>query len=315
MQTTRWKEFVAGSKFVDFLLVTVAIIWGMGFPMTQAAVNADMGPGLIVAVRFTVAAIFMFFVFFREIKTIVRTELPYAIVAGVLIAAGFLLQTVGIKYTTPSNNAFLTSTGVIMVPFLGWVFFKQQPGKKLWLLAFTSFLGAAFLTLNPQAPLVFAFGDVLTLLCAVVFSLHVVYLGAIAGKISAIKLAFIQMAVSAITGWGYVLLAERQALATANWGKGLPPTLYLAFFSTAYAFLVQTYAQSRTSPTKTSIILSAEGLLGSIFSVALGFELLTIRMLVGGLIIFASLVFMELNPRKLKTAEKEILPPPPVAKE
>lgn len=299
MQNEKVKQFINSPKFVDLILISVAVIWGLGFPATQAAVDSGMGPGLIVMLRFAVAAVIMLAAFWKEVKTLKLEELIPGIIAGVIVSSGFIFQTVGIKYTTPSNNAFLTSTNVIMVPFLSWALLKQRPAKKLFAVAFACFVGTVMLTVDFSGSFNFALGDILTLCCAVLFSLHIVYLGTVADKISAKKLSFVQMVVSAAVAFIYVVVAERGQISSANFAKGIPPILYLAIFSTAYAFLVQTYAQARTSPTRISIIFSTEGLLGSAFSVLLGYEALTVKMLLGGLIIFTSLVFMELDLKKL----------------
>lgn len=308
MQNEKAKQFINSPRFVDIILISVAVIWGLGFPATQSAVDSGMGAGLIVMLRFAVAALIMLVLFFKEIKTLKPQELIPGIIAGVIVSSGFIFQTVGIKYTTPSNNAFLTSTNVIMVPFLSWVLLKQRPPKKLFAVAFACFVGTVMLTVDFSTGFNFALGDILTLCCAVLFSLHIVYLGTVADKISAQKLSFVQMVVSALVAFFYVMVAERAELSSANFAKGIPPILYLAIFSTAYAFLVQTYAQSRTSPTRISIIFSTEGLLGSAFSVLLGYEGLTLRMIVGGVIIFTSLILMELDLKKL-FAKKELEKP------
>lgn len=299
----------------DFLLVLVAVIWGMGFPVTQMAIDANMSAGLIVAIRFALAAVIMGLVFRRELSTLTGQEIRDGAIAGLLVVTGFLLQTVGLEYTTPSNNAFLSATNVIMVPILSWVVLRQRPSGKLFLAAIGTFVGAAMLTLSPQG-LKLNIGDLLTLGCALAFSVQVLYLGTVVGRISAAKLSFLQMATAAVVGILYVLLFERGSVGAADFEKGIWPVVYLGLFSTAFCFFAQTYAQRFSSPTKVVVILSTEGLLGSIFSVMLGYEALTVNLFVGGAIIFTSLMMMELDFAKLfekkgtsSPVEEKLLPP------
>ena len=94
----------------------------------------------------------------------------------------------------------------------------------------------------------------------------------------------------------YTLVFVLPQIAEADFAAGWAPVLYMALLSTAFAFFAQTYAQKHTSPARAAIILGCEGLLGSIFSVLLGYEPVTINLVVGGTIIFLSLLLMEVNP-------------------
>lgn len=281
------------------MLAAVAVIWGMGFPVTQMAINANLAPGVVVATRFWVAAIAIGLIFLGDMKTLTRSDIKYGAVGGIILSMAFLLQVSGQQFTTPSNSAFLSSTNVVMVPFLSWAFFKIKPTKKLVAVSICCLLGAAVLTISPQQGLVLNIGDSLTILCAIMFSLHIAYLGSVAGRVSAQKLTFIQTLTAAIIGTVYMLIFEMESLPQCDFSAGLLPIVYLGLLSTAFSFFAQSYAQKHTSPTRAAIILSTEGLLGSIFSVALGYEPITVNLIVGGLIIFTSLIAMEIDPRAI----------------
>ncbi len=290
----------------DLLLVLVAVIWGMGFPVTQMAIDANMDASLIMSLRFWIATLLLGVVFFSQIKTITRRELLLGSIAGVLLGIGFMFQTVGLKYTTPSNNAFLTSTNVIMVPFFCWAVYRQRPVLRQLLAAFGCFIGAAILSFSAETGIQFNLGDILTLGCAVVYSIHLIYLSTLTGRITTSKLTFLQMFSCAAFCTLYMLLFERDAVAKADFAAGALPVLYMGFLSTSFCFFAQTFAQKHTSATKTSIILGTEGLLGSIFSVLLGYEPLTVNLIAGGTVIFTSLLAMELFPRKVQMSQEVV---------
>ncbi len=273
----------------DVLLLSVAVIWGLGFPVTVMAIDAHISSGLMVALRFGIAAAVVGLISFRQLRSLTRRDVALGGIAGVILGTAFLLQIMGQGLTTPSNSAFLTSLNVIIVPFLSWI-------NRMLLVAFGCLAGAAVLTISPGEGLNFNTGDLITLACAVVFSLHISYLGRIAGHIDAGKLTFLQMATAALLGLAYTLAFELEQLSQADLSRGLVPVLYLGLLSSAFSFFAQTFAQKHTSPARAAVILGCEGLLGSIFSVLLGYEPLTLNLILGGLIIFTSLLVMEIDP-------------------
>lgn len=153
----------------DLMLAAVALIWGLGFPVTQMAIDAQLSSGLIVALRFLIAAAVMGIIFRREVRTITPRDALLGCVAGLILGMAFLLQVMGQSMTTPSNSAFLTSLNVIIVPFLSWGFFHQRPTRKMLLVALGCLVGALVLTLSPGEGLQLGFGDLLVLCCAVAF--------------------------------------------------------------------------------------------------------------------------------------------------
>ena len=147
----------------DLMLAAVALIWGLGFPVTQMAIDAQLSSGLIVALRFLIAAAVMGIIFRREVRTITPRDALLGCVAGLILGMAFLLQVMGQSMTTPSNSAFLTSLNVIIVPFLSWGFFHQRPTRKMLLVALGCLVGALVLTLSPGEGLQLGFGDLLVL--------------------------------------------------------------------------------------------------------------------------------------------------------
>ncbi|MEG1575957.1 MAG: EamA family transporter, partial [Clostridium sp.] len=84
-------------------------------------------PMYLLAYRFTVAVIGLVIVFWKKIKTITRNEIKYGSILGVMLFISYYFQTYGLKYTTASKNAFITTLYVIIVPFLHWLFNKVKP--------------------------------------------------------------------------------------------------------------------------------------------------------------------------------------------
>jgi len=279
----------------DLMLIIVAVIWGSGFIGVEFAFGANMSALLILAFRFSIASIVLLIVTYKDIKIIKKLEWIKGSIAGVLLFTGFYLQTAGQALTTISNSAFITATYVIMVPFVAWIIVKQKPTIKIVVLAFVVLIGVGVLTLSPGQGLKLNVGDLLILLCALAFASHVAYVEIAVSSSSPKIITFIQISVAAILSIIGLFVFDFPAIAVADYAKGLPAVLFLGVFSTCLCFFMQTSAQKRTSAAKVGIILSTEGFFGTLFSILLGLEPLTAKIMIGGIIIITAVILTETN--------------------
>jgi len=286
----------------DLMLALVAVIWGTGFIAVEYAINAGMSAALILAIRFTVAAVVLFVVIAKDIKHITKLEWIKGSVAGVLLFLGFYLQTIGQTLTTVSNSAFITTTNVIMVPFVVWIIARKKPSLKIVLLAILTFIGVTVLTWSPGG-VSFNVGDIYILFCAVAFACHIAYLELAVKGHSPLRITFIQISVAAILSLLGLIGSSPESFAQVDYSQGLPAVIFLGFFSTCLCFFMQTSAQKRTSAAKAGIIMSTEGFFGTLFAILLGIEPLTTRIVIGGIIIITAVILTEvpLNVSKLRT--------------
>lgn len=140
----------------------------------------------------------------------------------------------------------------------------------------------------------------MTLFCALLFALHITTLGHIGEGADAMLINLVQMSVAAVISLVVFLVTDIQAVQVVDWKIGLPAVIYLGLFSTCLCYFLQTQAQKYTTPAQAGVLLSTEGLFGSLFSVLFGMEMLTVNMAVGGLIILVSITLMEVLPGKKK---------------
>ncbi len=291
-------------KVADLALVLTALIWGSAFPVSQYAIDSNMSTSLILLLRFSIASIILLILFFKKIKTITKKEFQYGIIAGAFLFLGFYTQTIGLKYTTPSNNAFITAIYVIMVPLITMFVFKKRPKTKFFFLPLITFLGVVILTYSPSSNVLLSKGDLLTLLCALFFALHISYLGIVSKKVDVIKMTFLQMIIASVLSLLFFVFYDKLVITNIDYTKGILSILYLGIFSTCLCFFIQTYAQSNTSPSKAAMILSTEALFGSLFSVILKIEPFTINLLIGGSLILLTIFAAETDFSKLKKNKK-----------
>lgn len=295
------KQTTIKTKVLSVLgLILTTMIWGGSFVVMKNSVDV-LEPTFLLAVRFTIAALALVFVFHNNLKNRNKDSLRCGLILGVLLELSYLFQTYGIKYTTASKNAFITTLYVILVPFLNWGISKKRPKMKNLAAAVMAVIGLALLTL--EGDLGINLGDFLTLLCGLCFALHMVYIDKFTEKHDPIFLTIVQIAVVGICNWLLVPVFDGmdaynfQALMDKDLIIGL---LYLAIFSTMVGFLLQNVCQKYLSANTTALLLSMESVFGALFSVMLLNEVLAGKMLLGCILMFLAVVVSELHIGKPK---------------
>ncbi|WP_147568030.1 DMT family transporter [Christensenella intestinihominis] len=282
----------------DFMLLIVAITWSTGFIGTKFAQDYGMSSSLIVVFRMLFAAGAMLLIFFPWIKRLTKVQVKHGVIAGIFMSAGFLLQTIGMQYTDVSNNAFLTTTNVIFVPFISWLLLKKRPPFKTFLAVAIGFFGISILTRAFDTAITFNLGDVLSLLCAASYAIQIAYIGYAANESEAASFSFVQIAVTGAVALVYFLLFGQQATFTPMFGAAVWITVYLGVVCTALPYLLECTAQKYIPAPRSALIISLEGMFASIISVLLGLEPVTWSLVAGGAIIMVSIVILEINFRK-----------------
>ncbi len=280
--------------WVSLGLLFVALIWGSGFIATQIAIDEGLSTAFIMFVRFTAASMVLGTFFKEDIKRMRKIDLKAGVIAGTLLFLGFTLQTIGLVFTTPSSNAFITATSVVMVPFLSWFILRKKPENKVFLAATICLAGIGMLAFGPSGGITLGIGDSLTLLCAVAFAMHTVMMGKFAPRMNSNRLTFLQITTSAVYSFIMFMLMDRDFSAFTSL-KGLLAVLYLGIFSTFIAYTIQTVCQRYASPSKVSIIVSTEALIGSLLSVMLGYEIFTYFLFAGGIAIIIAMLIIEVD--------------------
>lgn len=271
-------------------LILVTIIWGGGFVASDMALES-MRPFQIMAIRFLLGTIIMGLVSIQSLKGITRSEVKAGVLMGVALFTGFAFQIVGLQYTTPSKNAFLTALNVVIVPFIAFLVLRKKIGAKGIMGAVISVVGVALLSLDHNFSL--GLGDGLTLICAVGFAFQIFFTSEFVKKYRATVLNFVQMTTAFLLSFvSMITFSETQFHVT---GKGWLSVLYLGVVSTAICYLLQTTSQKYVDETKAAIILSMESAFGTLFSILILGEILTPRMVAGSLIILGAVIISNLS--------------------
>lgn len=291
----------------ELILLLTAIIWGYGFVAVANSLGS-LTPLQLLFFRFSIASLLLAILFFKNIRTMKRPTIKKGAVLGTLFFIGFVFQTIGMKYTTPSKNAFLTSVNVIIVPLIAYFLYQRRLTKQEVLGALLSLVGIGLLTLKVSGAV--NIGDLLTLGCAVAFAFHIFYTTLYMENESPVDIAIIQTVTAMILSGASVLL-EGAPLALPG-QTGILSVLYLAFFSNTLTTLLQAWGQKTTTETRSAILLSTESLWGTLFSFLFLGEAMTVRLLLGGLLIFAAILLAELKPKAKIAPETAPLPAEPL---
>lgn len=271
-------------------LIITAIIWGSGFVATAVALTYYT-PYQTMAIRFLVGGIILGIVFFNRLKKINMTMLRKGTFLGTILYISFALQTVGLQYTTPSKNAFITAVNVVIVPLIAFLFYRKRLNRAEVIGAILALIGIGFMSLQISGTI--NLGDFLTFLCAIGFAFHIVYTAKFVKGEDPIQLTLVQLLTAAVIG--FIVIAIKGELTMPFEPVALMPVLYLGIFSTTIAYLLQTAGQKLVSETKAAIILSTEALWGTLFSVIILSELITLRMTIGAFLIIVAILISELK--------------------
>ena len=278
------------------LIIAATIIWGSSFVIVKDVTNS-MPPAWILVVRFTAAAIIMAVAFlkYRELY-FERSHVGFGLLFGLAMFLAYYTQTIGITDTTPGKNAFLTGTYCVIVPFLAWALVRRRPNRYNIVAAVLCIVGIGFISLDGS--LTMRFGDAMTLVCAVFYALHIILVSQFAQGRNIYVLTmwqFVGVAVcSLIVGGLFEPMPDWAAVPMDCWIS----LAYLAVACTTVALLFQNIGQAHLPPASAALLLSLEAVFGVAFSVALGAETLTLRIVFGFALVFVAIIVSEVLPER-----------------
>jgi drug/metabolite transporter (DMT)-like permease len=270
--------------FADLGLLYASAIWGSTFILVKDTLDS-ISPVTLVAYRFLIAAILMGIVIRLQGKSLFK-RFSSGLSLGLPLAFIYLPQTIGLKYTSAANSAFITGLFVAFIPLLSILILKEKPRRAQWLAVIISVTGLWLLTGGLQA---INRGDLITLLAAFMYALHIMLADRfVAQGDDPYLLTFQQFLVTGIIGL-VASLGFNQPLAVSE-TKTIWVILFLAVFPNLSAFLIQFKAQQFTSPIKVSLIFAMEPVFGGLFAWTFGGEAFIPLRALGGLLIFSAMV-------------------------
>src|SRR5580658_7094275 len=221
----------------ELALAGITIIWGTTFVIVKSAL-ADVSTFLFLALRFSLAAIVLAFIYRKAVR---RAALGPGLLAGGLLFTAYVFQTLGLELTTPSKSAFLTGLSIPLVPLASSLVYRNKPRLVEVAGILVATFGMMLMTLPAVATFAISRGDLLSFLCAVTFALHIVVIAHYSPIMGFESLAVIQIAVAAVAGLVLSPFAEpvRFHLTTGT----VIAVLVTGLLATAVAFTTMAWAQ------------------------------------------------------------------------
>jgi len=269
------------------LLLLVTALWGWTFTVVKEAV-AVYGVVAFLALRFAIgSAVLGAF----SLRKVTKRSLVAGGGIGLVLAASYLFQTFGLRYTTATNCGLITGLFVIVGPLANRILFGVRTGRLFSVAIGMSILGLVFLT--GAEPSLINVGDLLTLGAAVGFGLHIALLDRYARPHAAVSLTLAQTSAAAVVFLAAWPCAEPLAWPPADVWLALGITGVLA---TAAALLIQTFVQQRLSAVRTAVILTTEPLFAALFGYLLAGDRLSAIQISGAVLMLVAVAVAEIGP-------------------
>lgn len=287
------------------MLLAATIIWGIAFVVMKDAVDV-LPPAQLIGVRFLLTGLLMAVVFHRSLRgTLNGPCLRAGLVLALVTFLAFWVQTIGLTDTTPGKNAFLTATYCVIVPFLLWIVARKRPTLANVGAAVLCIAGIGLVSMTAGS-FRLEFGDLMTLLCAVFFAAQIIAISHYAQQFNVLALTVYQFLFGGLMGLvlgGLTEPAPTLAILTPDFAFNL---FYLVVFASGLCYLFQNVGLAHVAPTQGSLLLSLESVFGVLASVLLYGEVVTGRMMLGFVLIFAAILISELAPTlKAKRLEQK----------
>lgn len=293
----------------NLMLLLTAFIWGTSFIAQSIGVNS-ISPFTFIGIRSLLGGLVLLPVIYildmgkkKRNQPVIKFDkklLAGGISCGIILCAASTLQTAGMIYTSPGKSGFITALYMVIVPIIGLFM-----GKKISLPIVAAVIGAVIgmYLLCIDSAFSINKGDVLTLLCAFIFSAHILVIDYFSPQTDGIKLSCLQFFVCGIAATLIAVIFERPAVAPII--ESWIPLCYSGFLSCGVAYTLQVVGQKYTDPTSASILMSLESVfatLSTVVLVALGWNLtggtLSPREIAGCVLMFISIMLVQLPDMK-----------------
>lgn len=292
----------------SLILILCAFIWGMAFS-AQSSATEHIGPFAFVCLRFAITSVVLFaaYPFLRGKPAEKSASEPgmkaYLILGaalGVILFGACALQQAGIAHTTAAKSGFITALYIVLIPIIG-LFMGKRVGMQVWIGVAIALVGLCLLSLKEDMSV--NIGDLITLLCAVVFSFHIIVIDKYAGSMNSVLLSAIQFGVGALIALPIMIIREMPSIEDiiACWVS----IAYAAVFSGAIGYTLQMVGQKYTEPTLASLLLCLESVFAALGGWILLGEVLSVKELLGCMLMLSASVIAQIPAKKTGlTAEK-----------
>jgi drug/metabolite transporter (DMT)-like permease len=279
---------VSKTRLAVIALLGVGFGWGAGFVLMKDAIEQQPYMDFL-ATRFTIAALVMILLRPFVALKMQAGDLKYGALIGVVLAFGYITQTIGLELTTAATSGFLTGLYVVFTPLIAWLFVKYKISGRVAIGVLFSIFGLAIFSGAAQS-VEFQVGQIWLVVCAVLYAIHILLLGKYGQGRNSYRFAMLQIAAVALVTWGFAIVDGYQP----------PPNfevwfaiLFTALLSTVMAFWIQTWAQTLLDPARVALLITSEVIWTAVLAIGMGQEPLTLAIVVGGGMMLTAMLIVE----------------------
>lgn len=300
----------------SFLLLLTAVVWGTSF-VSQSEGMEHMGALTFMSARNLLGTVVLLPVIaFKRLRVPKSERKPLPVKAtilgglccGLALTAASLLQQYGIGMTTVGKSGFITALYIIFTPILGIIIGKKPP-KVVWLGAVLAAAGFYLLCINGEK-FELGMGDLLTLMCAIMFAVHIMIIDRFSPQTDGVVLSCIQFFVAFIICTAGALIFEQP-----SWQQlcdGAVSVMYAGVLSSGVGYTLQIVGQKNMNPTVAALILSLESVVATVAGfVAYKIGLLSAdqsmsaKQIIGCAIVFSAVIIVQIPWEKIFKKEKQ----------
>lgn len=299
--------------FGNLILLVTSIIWGIAFVFQRSGMDS-IEPITFNAARMTCGAIFVTLIsFFLDTKrkvnrqstdtkqpSRIKSTILAGVICGVLLTAASTVQQIGLVHTSAGKAGFITAMYMLFVPIFNFLIFKEKGSAKIWIAIALGIAGMYLLCMNEG--IAFTDGDLLILICALLFSGHILCCDKFAKNCDPVKISAIQFITASVLSSILALLTEVPSIDKVL--SAAVPILYCGLISGGIGYTLQIVGQKYTDPSSASLLMSLESVFALIAGVLMLGEKMTPRELIGCAIMFIAIILVQL-PNIKKTTPKQ----------
>lgn len=302
------KDFSKSQAFYKLLIVTATVIWGFSFVAMKEAVGV-LTPAWLLAARFGLTGLILLAVFHKRVITnFNKQHVLHGLLIGAILYTSFYFQTLGLSHTTAGKNAFLSAAYVVFIPFILWVWAKVRPNKYNAIAAVLCLSGIGCVALETSSAGL-NIGDVLTLISAVGFAIHLIIVNRISVNSDILTLTVWQFIFGGCLAIMHASFAEAPPAFTLLLDPAFLWNLfYLVVFASCMSLVFMNVGFAKVPPTQGALLLSLEGVFGALFSILFYSDPFTLKLTIGFLLVMGSIIVSEVLPIKKKPDMDEANP-------
>ena len=287
------------SYIVYLLLINLG--FGFSFILIKELMNVNYPIFLLIALRFAIGSFSLHVFKMFKPQRISRKEVFSGCLLGAFLFLGFVFQTTGAALTTPAKNGLFTGLYVIFVPIIVMIAKKEFRWKPLALSLFC-FVGVVFIS-NVFSDIAINTGDLLTIACALAFALHFVFTEKYAPTLNPINFTLIQLTVVALASSLISIATETNLYSIVKMDKYMMIVIFLGLVETGLCLSIQTHIQSKIKADVIAVISCMESVFAVMFAIIFGYDMLTLSLILGAIIIVSSMIISATSKHKLIDSE------------